>query len=120
MGVTYANFDLVCRFLSSLADKSAMFLTEQKQNMGRIKESENVCSQGVNLWVTFNARSSKLICRQGCENILHQEEEEQKIRPYLHEHASPARLWSGETKKIVDGEEKQSWNKPAGLQPILI
>lgn len=49
MGVTYANFDLVCRFLSSLADKSAMFLTEQKQNMGRIKESENVCSQGVNL-----------------------------------------------------------------------
>lgn len=46
MGVTYANFDLVCRFLSSLVDKSAMFLTEQKQNMGRIKEKRKCMQSG--------------------------------------------------------------------------
>lgn len=49
-----------------------MFLTEQKQNMGCIKESKNVCSQGVNLQVTFNVLYSKLICRHGCEDILYQ------------------------------------------------
>lgn len=69
MGITYANFDLVCCFFSSLANKSAMFLTEQTLNMGCIKESENVCSQGVNLRVTFNAWSSKLICRRHCEDV---------------------------------------------------
>lgn len=72
MGITYANFHLVCCFLSSRASKSATFLTEQKQNMGRIKESENVCSQGINLEVTCNAWSPKLICRRDCEDILHQ------------------------------------------------
>lgn len=49
-----------------------MFLTEQKQNMGCIKESKNVCSRGVNLQVTFNVQYSKLICRHGCEDILYQ------------------------------------------------
>lgn len=49
----YANLDLVCCLLSTLANKSAMFLTEQKKNVGCIKEStKNVCSQGVNLLVT--------------------------------------------------------------------
>lgn len=48
-----------------------MFLTEQKQNMGRIKESENVCSRSVNLQVTLDARSSKLICRHDCEDVLY-------------------------------------------------
>lgn len=70
MGITYANFDLVCCFLSSCANKSTTFLTKQKQNIGRIKESENVCSQGINLQVTFNVRSSKLICRHDCKDIL--------------------------------------------------
>lgn len=50
----YASLDLVCRLLSTLANKSATFLTEQKKkNVGYIKEStKNVCSQGVNLQVT--------------------------------------------------------------------
>lgn len=97
MGIMYANVDLLCRFLSSLANKSAMYLTEQKQNTGRIKESENVSSRGVNLLVTFNARPSKLIRRFDCEdNSLSScfvtAAEEGKIRPYLCGRANPAQL----------------------------
>lgn len=67
-GIMYANVDVLCRFLSSPANKSGTFLTEQKQNMRRIKGCGNVRSRGVNLLVTFNARPSKLICRCGCED----------------------------------------------------
>lgn len=35
----------------------------KSKSKGRIKGCENVCSRGVNLPVTFNAWSSKLICR---------------------------------------------------------
>lgn len=72
MGITYANFYLVCHFLSSVANKSGTFLTEQKQSMGRIKESENVCSRDVNLQMTFDARSSKLICTHACDDTVYQ------------------------------------------------
>lgn len=64
----YANVDVLCHFLSSPANKSGTFLTEQKQNMRRIKGCGNVRSRGINLHVTFNARPSKLICRCSCED----------------------------------------------------
>lgn len=111
-GIMYANVDVLCRFLSSPANKSGTSLTEQKKNMRRIKGCGNVRSRGVNLLVTFNARPSKLICRCGCEDnplsscFCQEKGRKKKIRPYLSERAEPARLWSGETKQIADCEEK--------------
>lgn len=46
MGIMYANVDSLCCRLSSHANKSGTFVTEQARNTGRIKASGDVGSRG--------------------------------------------------------------------------
>lgn len=63
MGVMYANVDSLCCRLSSHANKSGRFLTEQAANTERIKAGAGVGSRGHQFAGDARRRSSKLIRR---------------------------------------------------------
>lgn len=109
----------VCKFWFSLLSpfkplpiKSAMFLTEQKQNMGRIKGKRKCMQPGRQFagWHSTSGLQNSFV-RRDCEDVLYQA----ALTPRLKREKrglicasapAPARLWSGETKEIVEAEEK--------------
>lgn len=111
MGIMYADVDSLCCRLSSRANKSGGSVTEQAANTERIKAGADVGSRGhQHAGAGLQNSSADTDCEDNFPSSRVVTAEEggggKKTRRYLRRHAGPARLPSGGTREIVDGEEK--------------